>query len=68
MFNFSNRHFLDNRHQFVSLHNTQSNAKLITCRVSQGSFLCFTTYINDIDNCDLRRFVDDACFILQCQN
>ena len=60
---------LENRHQYVSLNNTQSNTKPNNCRVPQGSVfgpLVFTLFFNDIGNCSFcnpRLFANDTCFI-----
>ena len=61
------RSYLTNRSQFVSIENTNSVLKSITCGVPQGSVLgplLFLLYINDFCNCapqlDFHLFADDT--------
>ena len=66
--------FLNNRFQYVSLKNHQSNLKKINYGVPQGSVLgplLFNIYINDIStsvSCTPRLFADDTCLIVDNKN
>ena len=59
-----------NRRQYVSVNGTNSDIKLITNGVAQGSTLgpiLFLLYINDLynsTNCFPRLFADDTCLVL----
>ena len=62
--------FFSNRRQYVSVNGTNSDIKLITNGVAQGSTLgpiLFLLYINDLynsTNCLPRLFADDTCLVL----
>ena len=59
--------YLDNRKQYVSLGNVESQLQAITCGIPQGSTLgplLFLLYINDLPNCSdqlkFKIFADDT--------
>ena len=68
------RSYLDNRQQFVSINQSQSNLKPIRVGVPQGSSLSpmfFLISINDLHNSvesEPRLFADDTCLLVKGSN
>ena len=68
------RSYLDNRQQFVSVNQIQSNLKPIRVGVPQGLSLgpmFFLIYINDLHNSlesELKVFADDTCLLVKGSN
>ena len=69
------RSYLTDRYQFVSVKNTNSQQKPITCGVPQGSVLgplLFLLYINDFYKCapdlDFHLFADDSNLLCSDRN
>ena len=68
------RFYLDNRQQFVTTNQNQSNLKPIRVGVRQGSSLgpmFFLIYINDLHNSlesEQRLFADDTCLLAKGSN
>ena len=69
------RSYLENRKQYTSLNNFNSNTKSITCGVPQGSVLgplFFILFINDLPNCcplgNVRIFADDTNIFFHANN
>ena len=68
------RSYLDNRQQFVSINQSQSNLKPIRVGVPQGSSLdpmFFLIYLNDLHNSlesEPRLFADDTCLLVKGSN
>ena len=68
------RSYLDNRQQFVSINQSQSNLKPIRVGVPQGLSLgpmFFLIYINDLHNSlesEPRLFADDTCLLVKGSN
>ena len=68
------RSYLDNRQQFVSINQSQSNLKPIRVGVPQGlslGHMFFLIYINDIHNSlesEPRLFADNTCLLVKGSN
>ena len=68
------RSYLENRQQFESINQSQSNLKPIRVGVPQGSSLgpmFFLIYINDLHNSlasEPRLFADDTCLLVEGSN
>ena len=67
--------YLQNRQQYVTNGNTNSEQRMITCGVPQGSVLgplLFLLYINDFKNCasgiDFHLFADDSNLLCTHKN
>ena len=60
--------YLANRQQFVTINNSNSTQKTITCGVPQGSILgplLFLLCINDLPNVSEKLFADDTSVFLE---
>ena len=67
--------YLQNRRQYVTIGNTNSEQRMITCGVPQGSVLgplLFLLYMNDFKNCacgiDFHLFADYSNFLCTHKN
>ena len=66
--------YLDNRKQFVTVNDINSNPGLVTCGVPQGSILgplLFLCYINDMPlsvTCRLLLYADDSALLVRGKN
>ena len=66
--------YLDDRKQFVKVHDSLSNEKPVVCGVPQGSILgplLFLIYVNDMSravSCSLNLYADDSALIVSGKN